>query len=96
MFLTLAGMQPVGPGEAYAVWIVPATQLAAGGYQLLSGGRPQLLGVVRPSPGTGGRVSLAVLLPQSVGGAYKMLITLQPRSGLRRPGTVVLSGFVSL
>jgi hypothetical protein len=95
MFLTASGLRPISSLDVYAVWILPATQTASAGYQLVAG-KPELLGVVAPSPGSAGRVSSVSLLPQALNGAYKILITVQSRRDLGRPGTVVLTGFVAL
>jgi hypothetical protein len=94
MFLTAAGLRPVRPGDAYAVWLQVAQTSLSGGYQLT--GPPQLLGVVTPSQGTAGHLSIANVLPQALNGTYKLLVTVQPRRGLRRPGVTVLEGFVPL
>ena len=95
MFLTASGLRPIAARDVYAVWILPAVQTPSGGYQLVAG-TPELLGVVEPSPRASGRISIVSVLPQALNGAYKMLITAQPRRGLRRPGVVVLAGFVAL
>lgn len=95
MFLTARGLRPIGAGDVYAVWVLPAVQTASGGYQLQSSAPPELVGVIVPSVGTDGRLRVATLLPPKVNGVYKLLITIQPHSSIRVPGAIALQGFIN-
>jgi hypothetical protein len=95
LLLTARGLRKLSPRDVYAVWLLPATQNLVGGYQLQSSAPPLLLGVIEPPVSASGRVVAAPVRDERLRGTYKMLITVQPRSSLRAPGTVVLSGFVS-
>ncbi len=94
--LTASGLAPNARANAYAVWLLPATRLASGAYQLLSGQTLLLVGVVRPSVARTGLVAVEGLLPQSASGDYLMRLTLQPRPSSRTPGPTVLQGFIGL
>jgi hypothetical protein len=95
MFLTARGLRPIGAGDVYAVWVLPAVQTLSGGYQLQSSAPPELVGVIAPSVGTTGRLRVATLLPQKVRGVYKLLITVQPHTSLGAPGAIALQGFIN-
>jgi hypothetical protein len=95
MFLTARGLKRIGAGDVYAVWVLPAVQTLSSGYRLQSSAPPELVGVVAPSVGINGRLSVATLLPRTVKGVYKLLITVQARSSLRVPGAIALQGFIN-
>lgn len=95
MFVTAGGLRQISAGKVYAVWLLPAVGTTSGGYQLQSSQPPQLLGMIEPSVGSTGRVTIATLLSAQFNGAYKFLITVQPRSSTRAPGATMLEGFVS-
>jgi hypothetical protein len=95
LFLTASHLRPIPPRELYAVWVLPEVTMATGGYQVMSSAKPELLGVIEPSVGVSGRLTVAAVLPQALQGTYKMMLTVQPRSSLTRPEGVVLSGFVT-
>jgi hypothetical protein len=94
LFLTASGLRPIPSRQIYAVWVLPAVRTLSGGYQLMGSATPELLGVVEPSVGPAGRLTVAAVLPRALNGAYKMLLTVQPRSSLSGPDGVVLSGFI--
>jgi hypothetical protein len=100
MVLTAAGLRPVGARDVYAVWLLPAHQFtnsptSSVGYQVQAGAPPQLLGVIEPSAGSSGHLTIvSVLSDATVGGVYKLEITVQPRSSTTAPGSVVLQRFV--
>lgn len=96
LFLTGSGLRPIPSRRVYAVWVLPAVSMASAGYQLMGSAKPELLGVVEPAVGSAGRLTIASVLPQAFNGSYKMLLTVQPRASLTRPGGVVLSGFINL
>jgi hypothetical protein len=87
---------PIAPTDVYAVWLLPAVSAGGTGYQLQGSAPPQLVGVIEPPVGTDGRLRVATLLPATVNGVFKLLITMQPRSSPRTPGTTVLQGFSAL
>jgi hypothetical protein len=91
--ITGSGLRPSRPGEAYEVWALPETSpaLGSGTYQLLTSQPPVLLGVIKPSVGRDGRLAAEGLVPQSLNGQYRMVITIQPPT-MKTPGHVVLEG----
>jgi hypothetical protein len=91
--ITASGLMPSRPGEVYEVWALPETSpaLGSGTYQLLTSQPPVLLGVIKPSVGRDGRLAAEGLVPQSLNGQYRMVITIQPRA-MKTPGHVVLEG----
>ncbi len=94
MFLTATGLRKASTGDTYAVWLLPAVQTLSGGYVLQNSAPPQLLGVIQPSVDRHGRLTIAS--PIAAGsGVYKLLVTAQPRTSLRAPGSVVLQGFIN-
>ncbi len=94
MFLTVSGLSPIRSGDRYAVWVLPAVSTVSGGYQPVHSGTPELLGIVEPSPGPSGRLSVASTLPRALNGAYEVVVTIQRRSSVRRLGAIALDGFV--
>jgi hypothetical protein len=66
----------------------------SGGYVLQNSAAPQLLGVIEPSVAGNGRLTIASSLPVGAG-IYKLLVTVQPRSSLLAPGSLVLQGFIN-
>ena len=94
--VTATGLAPNTASEGYAVWILPAVSLTSGGYQLIAGVHPRLLGVITPGVGRTGKLAASGLLPSDVQGAYLVEITRQPRAALRAPGRPVLEGFAAL
>ena len=93
--LTAKGLKPPPAGESYEVWTIPEVNLATGGYQLQSGARPTLLGVITPTIGADGRLAARGTLPLSYNGTYRLLITVQPPT-VKSPGHVVLKGDIPL
>jgi hypothetical protein len=91
--ITAAGLRPSRPGAEYEVWALPETSPALGGgtYRLLTSQPPLLLGVIKPSVGRDGRLAAEGLVPQSLNGQYRMVITIQPPA-MKTPGHVVLEG----
>ncbi|MGO9958079.1 MAG: hypothetical protein ACLP50_19270 [Solirubrobacteraceae bacterium] len=94
--LTASGLSRTVGSALYAVWLLPATQLSSGAYQLLSWQAPLLVGVIRPTVGATGRLAVQGLLPQSAAGAYLVRLTLQPRASSRTPGRTILQGSIDL
>ena len=94
MFLTATGLRKAGTGSTYAVWLLPAVGTLSGGYVLQNSAPPQLLGVIQPSVAGHGRVTIASRLPEGTG-IFKLLVTVQPQTSLRAPGSVVLQGFIN-
>jgi hypothetical protein len=93
--LTARGLKPAPAGESYEVWTIPEVNLSTGGYQLQSGARPTLLGVITPTIGADGRLAAKGTLPLSDNGTYRLLITVQ-RQHVKSPGHVVLTGDIPL
>jgi len=85
----------VGSG-VYAVWLLPATRLPSGAYQLLSSQTPLFVGVIRPTVGPGGRLAVQGLLPQAANGDYLVRLTVQPQPSSHTPGRTILQGFIGL
>ncbi len=94
MFLTATGLRKADAGNTYAVWLLPAVQTLSGGYVLQNSAPPQLLGVIQPSVAGNGRLTIASRLPEG-SGVYKLLVTVQPRTSLLAPGSIVLQGFIN-
>jgi hypothetical protein len=94
MFLTASGLRKAGAGNMYAVWLLPAVQTLSGGYLLQNSAPPQLLGVIKPSVAGDGRLTIVGRIPAG-SGVYKLLVTVQPQTALRAPGSAVLQGFVN-
>jgi hypothetical protein len=93
--VTASGLTPNVGRSVYAVWLLPAVRNTAGSYQLIVPHKPELLGLVDPSVGGDGKLAAEGLLPQDVGGAYEVLITLEPSPSARRPGRTVLQGDIA-
>ena len=102
MVLTATGLRPVGARDVYVVWLLPAHKFVndptlPAAVQLQPGAPPQLLGVIEPSPGRRGHLTIVSLLSDAaVGGVYRLEITVQPRSSTTAPGSVVLQRFVNI
>jgi hypothetical protein len=94
--LTASGLARTAGSGVYAVWLVPATQLPFGGYQLLRSQAELFVGVIRPTVGPSGRLAVEGLLPQSASGDYLVRVTLQPHPSSRTPGRTILQGFIGL
>jgi hypothetical protein len=97
MFLTAVGLRPIAARDVYAVWLLPAIQLggAGGPYQLQRSEPPRLLGLIKPSPGSGGHVTLGRALDPTFNGLYKLVIAVQRGGSTRAPGAIALQGWVS-
>jgi len=94
--LKARSLRPAPAGKSYEVWTIPETQLAFGGYQLQSGARPSLLGVIKPPVTADGVIAASGTFPPSFdGGTYRFLVTVQ-RPGAKSPGRVVLKGDLPL
>jgi len=92
--VTASGLKPSPRGEVYEVWLEPETSTTNGAYIRPNGESPVLLGVIAPAVGSSGKLVAQRLVPQTVlGGADRMLITVQPPSA-RAPGRAVLVGTV--
>ncbi len=94
--LTASGLSRTVGSGVYAVWLAPATRLSSGAYELLSSQAPLFVGVIRPTVGPSGRLSVQGLFPQSAGGDYLVRLTVQPRPSSQTPGRTVLQDFIGL
>lgn len=94
MFLTATGLRQPKGRDFYAVWVYPAVMTVSSSYQLQSSHRPQLVGVIESPSGVTAHLTIAHRLAQTFNGAYKVVISLQPRGSLRAPGPIALAGFI--
>lgn len=88
-------LSPNARGDVYAVWLLPAVQTASGAYQLISQGRPELVGFIKPVVGRDGKLAAEGVLPRDAGGSYELLITVERNASAKTPGRAVLEGPVS-
>jgi hypothetical protein len=93
--ITASGLKPNVGGSVYAVWLRPAVLTSTGSYQVIKYDRPEFIGLIKPSVAGDGRVAAEGLLPQAAGGAYEVVITLQPDPSAKTPGRTVLQGDIS-
>ncbi len=93
ILITASGLKPNGPGDAYAVWLVPVVHTPSGSYQPHG---PELVGLISPSVGRDGKVAAEALLPQDASSSSEILITLQPTRSTKAPGRTVLHGPIAL
>lgn len=92
LLITASGLTPTPPGDVYAVWLTQVVDTASGTYHPHA---PELIGLIRPSLVRDGRIAAESLLPQDAnGGAYEILITLQPAGLTKAPGRTVLHGIL--
>ena len=90
--ITASGLAPNPSGDVYAVWLSQVVDTASGTYHPHA---PELVGVIRPSVGRDGKLAAESLVPQDAnGGAYEILITLQPAGSTKAPGRTVLRGIL--
>ena len=90
--ITASGLTPTPSGDVYAVWLTQVVDTASGTYHPHP---PELVGLISPSVGRDGKLAAASLLPQDAnGGAYEILITLQPAGSTEAPGRPVLRGIL--
>ena len=93
ILITASGLKPNGPGDAYAVWLVPVVHTPSGSYQPHG---PELVGLISPSVGRDGKLAAEALLPQDASSSSEILITLQPTRSTKAPGRTVLHGPIVL
>ncbi len=94
MILTASGLRKLRTGDLYAVWLYPGS--VQSGIFRTGGWPPRLLGVIEPSVGRGGHLTIMRFLSEaSFGGPSKLEITVQPRASMTAPGSVVLEHFVN-
>ena len=90
--ITASGLKPTRPGDAYAVWLLHVVDTPSGPYHPDA---PKLVGLISPSVGRDGKLAAEGLVPQDAnGGAYEILITLQPAGSTKAPGRIVLHGIL--
>jgi hypothetical protein len=100
MVLTAAGLRKLAPEDEYAVWLLEAHKFTnspreKAKVQVRPGAMPRLLGVIWPAVGSSGRMTVVGRFSDAtVGGLYKLEVTVQPRPSLTLPGPIVLQQFV--
>ena len=82
--LTLSGVRPIGPHNAYAVWL----------YNTLHAAR--LLGFITQHLGRAGTLTTRGVLPSDAGRYHQILVTLETQARAKTPGKIILSGPLSL
>jgi hypothetical protein len=90
--ITASRLTPTRPGDVYAVWLSQIVDTASGTYHPHA---PELVGLISPSLERDGKLAAESLVPQDAnGGAYEILITMQPAGSTKAPGRTVLRGIL--
>lgn len=78
--LTLSGVRPIAPHNAYAVWLCNTIHAA------------RLLGFITPHLGRAGTLTTSGILPSDAGRYRQILVTLETQARANTPGKIILSG----
>jgi hypothetical protein len=94
MILTASGLRKLRTGDLYAVWLYPGSVQA--GIFRTGGWPPRLLGMIEPSVGHSGHLTIVRFLSDAnFDGPSKLEITVQSRGSITAVGSVVLGHFVN-
>lgn len=94
MILTGSRLRKLRTGDLYAVWLYPGSVQA--GIFRTGGWPPRLLGMIEPSVGRSGHLTIMRFLSDAnFDGPSKLEITVQSRGSITAVGSVVLGHFVN-
>ena len=94
--IAASGLSRYRGQNTYELWLRSATATGSSGYELLRSSPPQFLALIQPAIGRDGRLNVEGVVPQTLSGAYLLMITVQAHPSATMVGRPVLEGFIAL